>query len=57
LSEMPFIIDFSNLPWCFFVVLYHDLVHYFRYASSAYTAVCPRPNGQHLVFPVLLYYY
>lgn len=29
--------------------LYDDLVHYFKYASSAYTAVCPRPNGQALV--------
>ncbi|KAL1699097.1 Alpha/Beta hydrolase protein [Schizophyllum commune] len=31
-------------PW-----LYEDLVHYFKYASSAYTALCPRPNGRVLV--------
>ncbi|TFK73240.1 alpha/beta-hydrolase [Pluteus cervinus] len=28
---------------------YDDLVHYFKYASSAYVPVCPRPNGKHLV--------
>jgi len=32
--------------------LYHDLVHYFKYASSAYSPVCPRPNGKKLVMPV-----
>jgi len=26
-----------------------DLVHYFKYASSAYSLVCPRPNGSKLV--------
>ncbi|THU89671.1 alpha/beta-hydrolase [Dendrothele bispora CBS 962.96] len=26
-----------------------ELIHYFKYASSAYTPVCPRPNGAHLV--------
>ncbi|KXN86217.1 putative feruloyl esterase A, partial [Leucoagaricus sp. SymC.cos] len=31
--------------------LYQDLVHYFKYASSAYTLVCPRPNGKKLVVP------
>lgn len=29
-----------------------QLVHYFKYASSAYSLVCPRPNGNHLVAPV-----
>jgi predicted lipase len=29
--------------------LYDDLVHYFKYASSAYSFVCPRPNGNTLV--------
>lgn len=29
-----------------------DLVHYFKYASSAYSPVCPRPNGMKLVMPV-----
>ncbi|KAF5341593.1 hypothetical protein D9758_014066 [Tetrapyrgos nigripes] len=26
-----------------------ELIHYFKYASSAYTPVCPRPNRAHLV--------
>jgi len=29
--------------------LYLNLVYYFKYASSAYTVLCPRPNGNHLV--------
>ncbi|CAA7267494.1 unnamed protein product [Cyclocybe aegerita] len=29
--------------------LYASLVFYFKYASSAYTLVCPRPNGNMLV--------
>jgi len=32
--------------------LFHELVHYFKYASSAYVPLCPRPNGKHLVSPV-----
>ena len=32
--------------------LYNDLVYYFKYASSAYTAPCLRPNGNHLVIEV-----
>ena len=36
-------------PW---TDLYHDLVHYFKYASSAYILVCPRPNGNSLVMQV-----
>jgi hypothetical protein len=28
---------------------YEDLVHYFKYASSAYILLCPRPNGKTLV--------
>lgn len=32
--------------------LYHDLIHYFKYASSAYSPVCPRPNGKKLIMPV-----
>jgi len=31
--------------------LYNDLVHYFKYASSAYSFVCLRPNGNTLVLP------
>ncbi|KAK0207842.1 hypothetical protein DFS33DRAFT_1299536 [Desarmillaria ectypa] len=26
-----------------------DLIFYFKYASSAYTPFCPRPNGRNLV--------
>ncbi|PPQ69748.1 hypothetical protein CVT26_014023 [Gymnopilus dilepis] len=29
--------------------LYDELVFYFKYASSAYCFVCPRPNGNHFV--------
>ncbi|CAK5270345.1 unnamed protein product [Mycena citricolor] len=29
--------------------IFNDLVHYFKYACSAYIPVCPRPNGQNLV--------
>ncbi|RDB25660.1 putative feruloyl esterase A [Hypsizygus marmoreus] len=32
--------------------VYNDLVHYFKYASSAYCLVCPRPNGNTLVLPI-----
>ena len=32
--------------------LYHDLIHYFKYASSAYSPVCPQPNGKKLIMPV-----
>ncbi len=32
--------------------LFHELVHYFKYASSAYVPLCPRPNGKYLVSPV-----
>ena len=32
--------------------LYEDLVHYFKYASSAYQPVCLRPNGNTLVSQV-----
>lgn len=28
---------------------YEDLVHYFKYASSTYIVLCPRPNGNTLV--------
>ncbi|EKM82241.1 hypothetical protein AGABI1DRAFT_112309 [Agaricus bisporus var. burnettii JB137-S8] len=31
--------------------LYQDLVHYFKFASSAYSVICPRPNGKKLVLP------
>ncbi|GLB44783.1 putative lipase (class 3) [Lyophyllum shimeji] len=30
---------------------YKQLIHYFKYASSAYNLICPRPNGQTLVLP------
>ncbi|KDR78622.1 hypothetical protein GALMADRAFT_244080 [Galerina marginata CBS 339.88] len=33
--------------------LYEQLVFYFKYASSAYVVVCPRPNGNHLVTELL----
>ncbi|KAF8333871.1 alpha/beta-hydrolase [Amanita rubescens] len=33
--------------------LFHELVHYFKYASSAYVPLCPRPNGKHLVSPLV----
>ena len=29
--------------------LYNDLVWYFQYASSAYSASCPHPNGNTLI--------
>jgi len=29
--------------------VYRDLVFYFKYASSAYTLICPKPNGNILV--------
>jgi len=29
--------------------LYEDLIHYLKYATSAYSLVCPHPNGQTLV--------
>ncbi|KAF8907797.1 alpha/beta-hydrolase [Mucidula mucida] len=29
--------------------LLQDLIHYFKYASSAYAPLCPRPNGKTLV--------
>ena len=32
--------------------LYEDLVHYFKYASSAYHPICLRPNGNTLVSQV-----
>ena len=32
--------------------LYEDLVHYFKYASSAYQPICLRPNGNALVSQV-----
>lgn len=32
--------------------LYEDLVYYFKYATSAYSPVCPRPNGNSLVIEV-----
>lgn len=32
--------------------LYEDLVHYFKYASSAYQPICLRPNGNTLVSQV-----
>ncbi|KAF5379658.1 hypothetical protein D9615_005772 [Tricholomella constricta] len=28
---------------------YKDLIYYFKYASSAYNVICPRPNGNTLV--------
>ncbi|PFH46768.1 hypothetical protein AMATHDRAFT_77517 [Amanita thiersii Skay4041] len=31
--------------------LFDDLVHYFKFASSAYTLLCLKPNGKHLVSP------
>ncbi|KAF8626594.1 hypothetical protein AX17_006512 [Amanita inopinata Kibby_2008] len=31
--------------------IFGDLVHYFKYASSAYVLLCPKPNGKHLVSP------
>ncbi|KAF9459039.1 alpha/beta-hydrolase [Collybia nuda] len=31
--------------------VFKDLVHYFKYASSAYSIICPRPNGNTLVLP------
>ena len=36
------------------VDLYDDLVHYFKYASSAYSFVCLRPNGNTLVLQVFI---
>ncbi|KIL59894.1 hypothetical protein M378DRAFT_26795 [Amanita muscaria Koide BX008] len=33
--------------------LFRELIHYLKYASSAYTSVCPKPNGRHLVSPFL----
>lgn len=30
---------------------YKDLIHYFKYASSTYVTICPRPNGKTLVLP------
>lgn len=32
--------------------LLEELVHYFKYASSAYSPICLRPNGNHLVLAV-----
>lgn len=32
--------------------IFEQLVFYFKYASSAYTLLCPKPNGNHLVSPV-----
>ncbi|KAF9522842.1 alpha/beta-hydrolase [Crepidotus variabilis] len=32
--------------------LYKNLIHYFKFASSAYATVCPRPNGKKLITPV-----
>ena len=32
--------------------LYENLVYYFKYATSAYSPVCPRPNGNSLVMEV-----
>ncbi|KJA25089.1 hypothetical protein HYPSUDRAFT_214138 [Hypholoma sublateritium FD-334 SS-4] len=32
--------------------LYGDLVYYFKYATSAYSPVCPRPNGNSLVIEI-----
>ena len=32
--------------------LYEDLVHYFKYASSAYIPICLKPNGNTLVSKV-----
>lgn len=29
--------------------LYNDLVYYFKYASSAYSATCAKPNGNTLI--------
>jgi hypothetical protein len=31
---------------------FDDLIHYFKYASSAYSPVCMRPNGNTLVLQV-----
>ncbi|PPQ63563.1 hypothetical protein CVT24_004860, partial [Panaeolus cyanescens] len=31
---------------------YEELFHYFKYASSAYSAICLRPNGNHLVLHI-----
>ncbi|KAF4612786.1 hypothetical protein D9613_011765 [Agrocybe pediades] len=38
-----------SLPATITKELYEELVYYFKYASSAYTAFCPKPNGNHLV--------
>jgi len=42
----------SSVPMSISHDLYNDLVYYFKYASSAYTALCLRPNGNHLVIEV-----
>lgn len=42
----------NDHAWTPFLELYDDLVFYFRYASSAYITVCPRPNGKHLCMQV-----
>ncbi|KAF9451154.1 alpha/beta-hydrolase [Macrolepiota fuliginosa MF-IS2] len=43
--------DSSSVTGSISAGLYEDLVHYFKYASSAYCLVCPRPNGKTLVTP------
>lgn len=49
------------IPGCYMLVTlpttrhtdtYEDLVHYFKYASSTYIVLCPRPNGNTLVMNV-----
>lgn len=48
-----FVLDYLlSTSFMFQSVLYHDLIFYFKYASSAYSTVCLRPNGNHLVLPV-----
>ncbi|KAF5362359.1 hypothetical protein D9756_002795 [Leucocoprinus leucothites] len=52
LSLSPSSMDALTAPACSVTPeLYHDLVHYFKYASSAYSAICLRPNGKKLVMP------
>ena len=38
--------------WSYVPGLLQDLIFYFKYASSAYTPICPRPNGQTFVAEV-----
>jgi hypothetical protein len=36
----------------FYAEKYEELVRYFKYASSSYALICPRPCGNTLVTPV-----